>query len=217
MRCGISATILCLAACLFVAIGNVSSADNPVPVNEVRKLNPVLGDDGYPTNETVAAEQGRAEARRDLTNGVVIVKFAGLPSMEAGTYWRLLSERCGVSTQPIAGCRVTSGLDAYCGGYNEVSVAWVKQKFGTNIFNEIWEDARKEYQKEVEVMYQAWLKNESDAQRGLDSKNVYRVQPGDTFAKIAKLKKIPLRELMNANPGIDPKKLQINQKLVLPK
>ncbi len=39
---------------------------------------------------------------------------------------------------------------------------------------------------------------------------------GDTLAKIAKKNGVSLKALEAANPGVDPKKLKIKQKLVIP-
>jgi LysM repeat protein len=44
----------------------------------------------------------------------------------------------------------------------------------------------------------------------------YVVVQGDTLAKIAKAQGVSLKALVAANPGVDPKKLKIKQKLVLP-
>jgi LysM repeat protein len=44
----------------------------------------------------------------------------------------------------------------------------------------------------------------------------YVVVKGDTPAKIAKQHGIPVKALLAANPGLQPRKLQINQKLVIP-
>jgi len=44
----------------------------------------------------------------------------------------------------------------------------------------------------------------------------YSVVAGDTLAKIAKKNGVTLKALEAANPGVDPKKLRIKQKLVIP-
>jgi len=44
----------------------------------------------------------------------------------------------------------------------------------------------------------------------------YSVVAGDTLAKIAKKNGVTLKALEAANPGVDPKKLKIKQKLVIP-
>jgi len=44
----------------------------------------------------------------------------------------------------------------------------------------------------------------------------YVVAPGDTLAKIAKANGVTLKALKAANPGVDPKKLKVKQKLTIP-
>ena len=44
----------------------------------------------------------------------------------------------------------------------------------------------------------------------------YTVVKGDTLATIAKKQHVTLKALEGANPGVDPKKLKINQKLTIP-
>ena len=44
----------------------------------------------------------------------------------------------------------------------------------------------------------------------------YTIQSGDTFYSIAKKYNITVQQLQDANPGVDPAKLQIGQQIVLP-
>ncbi|MGC6455730.1 MAG: LysM peptidoglycan-binding domain-containing protein [Coraliomargaritaceae bacterium] len=44
----------------------------------------------------------------------------------------------------------------------------------------------------------------------------YTIQPGDTFAKIAEQSGVSLQALLDANPGVDPRRLRIGQSIVLP-
>ena len=46
--------------------------------------------------------------------------------------------------------------------------------------------------------------------------NDYRVAKGDTLARIAKRSGVPLSELVAANPGVDPRRLQVGQVLKIP-
>ena len=46
--------------------------------------------------------------------------------------------------------------------------------------------------------------------------NNYTIKSGDTLSHIASRNKIKLSSLLNANPGINPRKLQIGQKIILP-
>jgi len=44
----------------------------------------------------------------------------------------------------------------------------------------------------------------------------YTVAQGDTFYTIAKKLGVPMRALMDANPGVDPRRLRVGQKLLVP-
>lgn len=48
------------------------------------------------------------------------------------------------------------------------------------------------------------------------SASVYKIQSGDNFAKIAAAKGIGLQALLDANPGVDPRRLQIGQEITIP-
>ncbi len=42
------------------------------------------------------------------------------------------------------------------------------------------------------------------------------IEPGDTFWKISRTLNIPLEDILRANPGIDPRNLQIGSKVCVP-
>lgn len=44
----------------------------------------------------------------------------------------------------------------------------------------------------------------------------YSVQAGDTLSKIASMHRVPLSRLLQSNPSIDPRRLQIGQIVVIP-
>ncbi|MGX1376628.1 LysM repeat protein [Priestia megaterium] len=44
----------------------------------------------------------------------------------------------------------------------------------------------------------------------------YTVQAGDTFYSIAKKYSMTVQQLQDANPGVDPAKLQIGQQIIIP-
>ena len=44
----------------------------------------------------------------------------------------------------------------------------------------------------------------------------YRIQSGDNFAKVATQKGVSLQALLDANPGVDPRSLQIGQRINVP-
>lgn len=49
-----------------------------------------------------------------------------------------------------------------------------------------------------------------------ESENTYIVKSGDNFSTIAKKKGLTAKAIEKANPGVDSRKLKVNQKLVLP-
>jgi len=55
------------------------------------------------------------------------------------------------------------------------------------------------------------------AASGLPADGIYTIQSGDTFSRIATRFNIKLEDLERANPGVDSRRLQIGQKIQLPK
>lgn len=165
---------------------------------------------GYPTNSVTALELGRFEASRDLSNGVMIVKSAGLPSPEWADYEQLLQTRYNVKFKPIAGCLVSEGLMAYLRGYDEISGAAIKRKYGTNIFERLAVEAEAIYHKRLAA--EAKL----ESRKSLAGPGTYTVKAGDTLTTIARTRGIKVDALLQANPGINPARLQVNQKVVIP-
>ncbi|MCW5551812.1 MAG: LysM peptidoglycan-binding domain-containing protein [Verrucomicrobiae bacterium] len=160
---------------------------------------------GYPNDPAKAVELGQADARHDLSNGVMMVKSAGLPGPAWGEYTRLLKEQCNVELLPIAGCIVSEGLLAYLRGYNETSTAAIKQKFGADILAELDKEADARWQKK-------------HAKADLPANNGgYSVKSGDTLTKIARLHGVSFSDLLKANPGVNPNRLQVKQRIIIPK
>lgn len=63
----------------------------------------------------------------------------------------------------------------------------------------------------------ALAEGDSDSQSaGEGGASSYRIQPGDTFAKIATKRGISLNALLDANPDVDTRRLQIGQTIQLP-
>lgn len=161
---------------------------------------------GYPTKSAQARELGQMEARRDLSNGVMIVKTAGLPNPDWEDYAELLKARCNVKLELVGGCLVSAGEMDYMGGYNEISSAAVQRRYGTNIFKRLKEQAETRYQSRMESY-------RPPPNRPLNSPGTYRVKPGDTLSTIAAAHGLKASALSKANPGVDAKRLQIGQKI----
>jgi len=56
----------------------------------------------------------------------------------------------------------------------------------------------------------------NDERGGSGGEATYRIQSGDTFAKIASEQGVSLQALLDANPETDPRRLRIGQQIVIP-
>jgi LysM repeat protein len=188
----------------------------------VRKPGGDKDDFGYPTNTLVAYEMGQAEARRDLTNGVLKLKIAGLPSPELWTYKRLLEERCKVQLEPIAGCCVSEGLLRYQAGYNEIIQTRIREKYGTHIFQELDLQAEEEYRREIEARYGGHAsgagRGDKGAERseGTEAPRTHVVRRGETLIGIARKYSVTVKGLKQANPSVEGSKIFEGQVLKIP-
>src|SRR5579863_2337940 len=63
---------------------------------------------------------------------------AGLTSDALPEYVRLLQARYGIEHDELAGCVLSDSMSAYIRGYNTVSVAAAKRKFGPDVFAECY-------------------------------------------------------------------------------
>lgn len=169
-----------------------------------------LDSSGYPTNSVLAAELGRSEARRDLTNGVVRIPAYGLPAPWSGEFNRILGEKYQVGRFGLGGCLGSESLVAYADGYFEVSRRFIESRHGTNLWEEVRLEAEKAYAMRFET--EAGLGNEVRS----GGTRTYRVQPGDTLIRIAHRQGLTLKSVQAANPRVDSKRLKVNQMLRLP-
>lgn len=70
-------------------------------------------------------------------------------------------------------------------------------------------------QSEVEASQSA-LNPEPSPSISESSPRVHRIESGDNFARIAKAYNVGLQSLLDANPRVDPRRLQIGQEVLLP-
>jgi chromosome segregation ATPase len=57
---------------------------------------------------------------------------------------------------------------------------------------------------------------EEDDESSPAEENIHRIEPGDTFSRIAREYGVRLSELLEANPTVNPRALQIGQRIVIP-
>jgi len=73
------------------------------------------------------------------------------------------------------------------------------------------------FQKSVEVRSPSSINSEDTRVEGTSNQtNLYNIQSGDTLSRIAKKFGISLNTLMEANPSVNPRSLQIGQEIVIP-
>jgi hypothetical protein len=90
-----------------------------------------------------AAVRGRLSARIAIASGHYRLLGYGLPGFEREEYVRLLRTRYGVEFEEIAKCIVSRSLVAYADAYNSISGEAIEKKFGHNVLENTFEDARR--------------------------------------------------------------------------
>jgi hypothetical protein len=95
---------------------------------------------------TTPAARGEAEAQEDVAQGKFKLLRYGLPAPWAEEYFRILNQRYGIQSVPVAGCVVTDDLVTHANAYNKMSMDAAKRKFGEDIFKRAERDATRNWQ-----------------------------------------------------------------------
>jgi hypothetical protein len=91
-----------------------------------------------------AHRAGRAQAEKDLHSGVLAVESYGFPLPPE--YADILRDRYGVELRPIAGdTDVTAKVLGYAEGYNELSKAEVRRRFGDGVLEAAADESLKHW------------------------------------------------------------------------
>jgi hypothetical protein len=93
-----------------------------------------------------ASARGELVARYDISRGYYEVQGYGLPDPWRPEYARLLQARYGVKFRTVALCIVSRTLVAYADSYDTVSIAAINRKFGHDVFEECWQEARRNWE-----------------------------------------------------------------------
>jgi len=93
-----------------------------------------------------ASARGEFVARYDISRGHYEVQGYGSPVPWRPEYAQLLQERYGVKFRTVAFCIVSKTLVAYVDSYDAVSTAAINSKFGHDVFEECWQEARKNWE-----------------------------------------------------------------------
>lgn len=84
------------------------------------------------TKEVFTYEKGLTDAKNDIANGKYMIKYYGLVPMASKEYSDKLKQKHGIEII-YNGCLVSSGEVEYGKGYNEISIAAIKKKFGEKV------------------------------------------------------------------------------------
>src|SRR6188508_219548 len=76
-------------------------------------------------------EAGRADAKRDVSKGILAMETWGLGGRYNKEYYRLLGQRYGIRVSE-AGCLVDKCTIEHADGYNEIMDAEMERRFGTD-------------------------------------------------------------------------------------
>lgn len=82
-----------------------------------------------------AYANGRADAERDVANGKLVVMTFGFPPPSVLVQRSNLWNQYRIELRPVAGCGVTDVVAASVRGYNEVSEAEIKRRFGADVLD----------------------------------------------------------------------------------
>lgn len=93
-----------------------------------------------------ATRTGRADARKDLHSGQLAIETHSLPMKGEREYAEILRQRYQIELRRIAGdTDVTEKVLGHAKGYNEISEAEIKRRFGDEALKAAEEEATKHY------------------------------------------------------------------------
>jgi hypothetical protein len=97
----------------------------------------------------LASYSGGLAAMLDISRGRLTILGYGFPSMSRPQYQALLQKKYGIEYKAVARCVVSQTERNYVDGYDRVSMAAAKRRFGPEIFAE----SAKEAEAETRVMH----------------------------------------------------------------
>ena len=118
---------------------NKAVAGSPSPATNAAALGP--------------AESGRIDAQMDLARGrVKYLVWGYLMDPGPNLFKEHLKRDYGIEWERVAGCVTSEYREKYWTGYNEISVAWIEQRYGKGILEKVMDQAVKE----SDQRYRSW-------------------------------------------------------------
>ncbi len=104
---------------------------------------------------------------------------------------------------------------------NELRTEIVKNREGIEkLASQRVATTKKEVEPNKNVAQNETTANNNESQQSQENKTaegkIYKIQSGDTFAKLAKKFKVSIGAILKANPNVNPSKLKIGQEIVIP-
>jgi hypothetical protein len=99
---------------------------------------------GYPQADY---ERGRADAQNDISRGILVYEFAGLPAPTDDEESTILRERYHIELRRVAGDEIRIEAISHMVGYNEISLPEIERRFGKDIFEKVDAEAKANYEK----------------------------------------------------------------------
>ena len=94
--------------------------------------------------------RGTIEARIDVKHSRYKELGYGLPVAWRPRYETLLRQRYGVEFEAVSGCIVWKSLEDYVASYNQVSMTAANLKYGRDIFKEVSDEAKNDWERQRE-------------------------------------------------------------------
>ncbi|MBV8279235.1 MAG: hypothetical protein JO170_28775 [Verrucomicrobia bacterium] len=92
-------------------------------------------------------ERGRADAKSDITRGILVYEFAGLPAPTDDEETRILRERYHIELRRVAGDEIRIDAISHMIGYNEISLPEIERRFGKGILEKVDAEVKANYEK----------------------------------------------------------------------
>ena len=89
-----------------------------------------------------SARRGRTDAKADVQRGKLAIETAGMPAPWVETYARLMQKRYAVELRTVGTCMIADDDAEHCRAYNEVMIAEISRRYGSDVFEKTEAEAR---------------------------------------------------------------------------
>jgi hypothetical protein len=100
---------------------------------------------GYPQADY---DRGRSDAENDISHGVLVYEYAGLPAPTDEEETRILKESYRIELRRVAGDEIRVEAISHMVGYNEIALPEIERRFGKNILEKVAAEAKANYAKQ---------------------------------------------------------------------